>query len=318
MTAAEKGPRDRSCRAFGLLAIFAATGCSVYEAGLLGDRGAGAGPDGGGAGWGGLDQGAAGAAGWGGTAIPGSGGAHPDAGTFDFFDARKWEDVISWGAGGAADAVAEPSRDWDGGNDVTATPHSEGGDASSGMSDVGSSPPTPDGGDAEAGRNHPVCDPGQCKLVFVSSSTVAADLGNALAFDDLCRRFAAARNLAGEWKAWVSDGAGSVTARMTRANMPHRLLDGHTIANDWSELVSGYLRHAIDVHEDATVASSPVEVWTGTSTTGEQAQSLTCANWTTTHGTAIVGQSDMITAAWTFARQQYCSATGVHLYCFEQ
>jgi hypothetical protein len=186
------------------------------------------------------------------------------------------------------------------------------------VSDVGPSEPSPDGRDAEAGRVHPVCDSGQCKLVFVSSSAVAAALGSALEFDNHCRRFAAARNLAGEWKAWVSDGLGSVTGRMTRANVPYRLLDGHTIANDWSDLVSGSLRHAIDVHEDATVASSPVEVWTGTSTAGEQAQSLTCANWTTTHGTAIVGQSDMITAAWTFARQQYCSATGIHLYCFEQ
>src|SRR5262249_53192946 len=98
----------------------------------------------------------------------------------------------------------------------------------------------------------------------------------------------------------------------------YRLLDGSTIANDWSDLTSGTLRHAINVREDGT-PSPPVEVWTGTSWAGDEAGSFTCGNWTTTTwGTAIVGQSDMINYAWTFARQQYCSAAGVHLYCFEQ
>jgi hypothetical protein len=128
---------------------------------------------------------------------------------------------------------------------------------------------------------------------------------------------ARARGLSGFWRAWVSDGFDTVSARMVRGTVPYRLFDGSTVANDWNDLTSGMLRHAIEVSEDGAV-SPPVEVWTGTSTAGDWASSLACGDWTTTHGTAIVGQSNMVNYAWTFARQQYCSAAGVHLYCFEQ
>jgi len=172
----------------------------------------------------------------------------------------------------------------------------------------------------EAGRDasHPVCGLGDCKLVFLSSSAVAADAGGAAGFDGICETLARARNLAGAWRAWASEGIVPVTGRMARASVPYRLLDGSTIANGWYDLIGGRLLHAIDVGEDGKAVSPAVEVWTGTSTAGETASNLTCGDWTTTHGTAIVGLSDTTAFGWTFARQQYCSSAGVHIYCFEQ
>jgi hypothetical protein len=86
---------------------------------------------------------------------------------------------------------------------------------------------------------------------------------------------------------------------------------------DWPDLTSGRLLHAINVREDATTLSIGVEVWTGSLPTGDRS-SFYCSNWTTTNGTAIVGQSDATSIVWTYAYQQYCSTPTVHLYCFEQ
>jgi hypothetical protein len=285
------------------MAIVVMTGCSVYDTSLVDHRDTqdaahedghvrnqdGAGGSGGGAG------------------AVATGGGSRDAGFSDGMSGSS-------GAGGSGTVVMEASRNAD----------VEG-------NEIGSGEPALDGGGAEAKRDadaesttdvdpgllHPVCDFGQCKLVFVSASAAAANTGSALELDGLCQRFAGARKLGGVWKAWASDGHGAVSTRMTRATVPYRLLDGHVIANDWNDLTSGALRHAIDVYEDGTTALSAMEVWTGTSPSGE-AHLLTCNDWTATNGTGIVGQSDMTTAGWTFARQEYCNGAALHLYCFEQ
>jgi hypothetical protein len=171
--------------------------------------------------------------------------------------------------------------------------------------------------DASLVRNHPVCALGQCKLVFVTSRSYGAAAGSAVSFDRICQQVADSRNLAGEYKAWVSDTASTVSRRMTQATVPYRLLDGSTIAKDWPTLTSGTLLHAINVREDATTLSSGVEVWTGTLAGGNLA-SFYCNNWTTTQGSGMVGSSDATSEVWTYAHQQYCSTPTVHLYCFEQ
>jgi hypothetical protein len=282
--------------------------CSVYNAELLNSLRSAGGPGADAAGGsGGLGHGAASGVGVGsgGGGAPGDGGAGSSGVTTGSFAGAggavmKVDAGGSSGSGGAGNVIVEPPIEA-GVSVVEASVDASEQDASV----------------AEAGRDasHPVCALGECKLVFVSSSAVTANEGSAVQFDALCETFAEARGLAGEWKAWVSDGTLTVSMRMAHADVRYRLLDGSLVAYDWYDLTSGTLRHAINVREDGT-ASPPVEVWTGTSAVGEA--SVTCSNWTTIHGTAIVGQSDMVTYAWTYARQEYCDATSVHLYCFEQ
>jgi hypothetical protein len=101
--------------------------------------------------------------------------------------------------------------------------------------------------------------------------------------------------------------------------VPYRLLDGTTVANDWTSLAKGTLLHPIDVHEDATSSDTVVRVWTGTRPNGAYSGEA-CAEWSSDSNgsTADVGVTDLTTASWTYERQAYCDDDTNHLYCFEQ
>jgi hypothetical protein len=135
--------------------------------------------------------------------------------------------------------------------------------------------------------------------------------------DAVCQGLADAHALGGTYKAWLSSAAGTAAARLTQFNMPYRMLDGSTIASSWNDLTDGTLAHPIDVREDGTGLATSVEVWTGTMQNGGDG-AFNCSNWSTTSGSAIIGVSSSITFEWTYSRQEFCSAGGVHLYCFEQ
>jgi hypothetical protein len=99
------------------------------------------------------------------------------------------------------------------------------------------------------------------------------------------------------------------------------MLDGTTIANNWTDLTDGLLAHSIDVDEGGATQVSPVEVWTGTDTNGALLAGQTCANWTNATSSfpyAAVGVSDLANGGWTNVYQQFCDHTDPHLYCFEQ
>jgi hypothetical protein len=166
---------------------------------------------------------------------------------------------------------------------------------------------------------HPVCAVGACKLVFVSSTAVVANSGSAAAFDSICQTFADTRNLAGAWKAWVSDASSSPSSRFAHATVPYRLLDGSVIANNWNDLTDGSLAHAIDVLDDGSHAAAELQVWTGTTAAGGVANG-TCANWTQASMSLIAdfGVTDRTDDGWSDWQLQYCNAPSMHVYCFEQ
>jgi hypothetical protein len=176
-----------------------------------------------------------------------------------------------------------------------------------------------DAGSDRRDAGHPVCAVGACKLVFVSSTTVAANAGSAVAFDSVCQTFADARSFPGTWKAWVSDANSSPSTRFAHSIFPYRLLDGSTIANDWNDLTDGTLAHSIDVLDDGSRAGTPLQVWTGTTPAGGLA-SLTCSGWTQASMSFIAdfGMTDHTDSGWSDWQLQYCNAPGMHVYCFEQ
>jgi hypothetical protein len=204
-----------------------------------------------------------------------------------------------------------------------------GGGSGAGGSAAGSggSTPQPDAGSVDAASDvnaGAVCAPGTCKRVFVSSAVPAPSgkLGGAAAVDTFCQSAADAKRLGGTWKAWISDTSSSPSTRFVKATVPYRLLDGSTIANNWTALASGTLQHSINIQEDGTPlpAAAVWEVWTATTPSGVYSGDA-CANWTNDTAnppTADVGVTSVTNAGWTDIYQQFCDRTTLHVYCFEQ
>jgi hypothetical protein len=147
-------------------------------------------------------------------------------------------------------------------------------------------------------------------------------LGGVAAVDTFCQTTADAKSLGGTWRAWISDTTSSPSTRFTKATVPYRLLDGSTIANNWTALASGTLQHAINIQEDGMPppAAAVLEVWTGTTASGTYSGHA-CANWTNDTNaapTGDVGVSSVTNSGWTNIYQQFCDRTTLHVYCFEQ
>lgn len=221
----------------------------------------------------------------------------------------------STGVGGAGGSAGKSSAG--GASAMDAAGGSGLGGASSGKADAAGEASVR--GDAGA-----ACPEGTCKRVFVSAAVPvpSGKLGGVGGADIFCQQAADASQLGGIWKAWLSDTSSSPSARFTHATVPYRLLDGSTIAADWTALTSGALAHAINVFEDGTAVQAGVilEVWTGTTVSGTYSGNA-CANWTNDTATppiADVGLSNQTNAGWTHQYQQYCNRTTIHVYCFEQ
>ena len=167
-----------------------------------------------------------------------------------------------------------------------------------------------------------LCDSGQCRRVFLTSSPMPnGGFGGLAGGDAACQSHADARGLGGVWMAWLSDATAEPATRFVHATVPYRLLDGTLVANDWNALISGTLSHAIDMLETgATVApGAGYEAWTGTTRTGRWI-STDCTGWTngTSSSTAEVGLVGMTDTTWTAGRAERCDRSDILLYCFEQ
>lgn len=166
------------------------------------------------------------------------------------------------------------------------------------------------------------------KAVFVTSQTFTADLGGLAGADAKCQALATAAGLTGTFRAWLSDGDGSPSTRFSRTGQPYRLVDGSVVADDWTALTSGVLRHAIDRTEtggpppDSTgfCGSEPNLVWTDTNADGTLGSvAASCGGWTDVLSASVAaGSANKQDLAWT----GHCFGPGcggrAALYCFEQ
>lgn len=104
-----------------------------------------------------------------------------------------------------------------------------------------------------------------------------------------------------------------------KATIPYRLLDGTIVANDWNDLTSGGLRHAID-RDEKNVLTASAEVWTATTSTGTY-EGGGCNSFTSSSSSsayAAQGVSDRASGQWTNVYLQFCDRTNPRIYCFEQ
>lgn len=154
------------------------------------------------------------------------------------------------------------------------------------------------------------------KRMFVTEARQNADYGGIEGADQLCATEAAAAELSGEYKAWLSTIASSVVDRLVRHNGPYVLVDGTRIANNWRDLIDGSIFTPINLDANGGVHNS--DVWTGTLANGTSNLNDDCEGFTSgSGGTGQCGSSPSTDEAWTENIEPGC-ATQLHLYCVEQ
>jgi hypothetical protein len=171
------------------------------------------------------------------------------------------------------------------------------------------------------------------RRVFITSVTHLPTFGSLAAGDTICASAAFGAALGGSWKAWLSSSSTSASSRLEHAAVPYELLDGTILAANWTELVSGSLRHPIDRDEhDTLVPWSSTSgaysgmAWTGTlgdgSYAGGQSTASSCADWTSGSANGVIGgpldlDGGPVGSNWTQFFATICSQVA-SLYCFEQ
>ncbi|MFT4041478.1 MAG: hypothetical protein QM692_25060, partial [Thermomicrobiales bacterium] len=101
-----------------------------------------------------------------------------------------------------------------------------------------------------------------------SSSGQNGNLGGAPGADGRRQNLANLAKLPGTYKAWLSDATSSPATRFTKATVPYTLVDGTVIAQNWTDLISGTLRHAIDLTKQGTGIPGIDQAWTATEANG--------------------------------------------------
>lgn len=170
-----------------------------------------------------------------------------------------------------------------------------------------------------------VCGTGS-KCVFMTAATFAPSFNGSFGADVRCQNAAnvGSSGVQGRtFKAWVSDSASSPSTRFTQAAVPYKLLDGTTIASNWSDLTDGVLTAAIGLDEHGLPTAGPV--WTNTLPSGvvnngsANPGTDSCATWSNPGApSAWIGTGGALTnSTWTNSGQASCATTSA-LYCFEQ
>ncbi|MFT4040679.1 MAG: hypothetical protein QM692_21040 [Thermomicrobiales bacterium] len=176
------------------------------------------------------------------------------------------------------------------------------------------------------------CPAGQCCTatgacgactVFATNAATTGALGGLSGADATCQSAAAAAGLTGTFKAWLSDATGSPSTRFTKATAAYQLVDGTEVAQNYTDLTSGNLRHAIDKTETGTVVVMLTpDAWTNTATNGtvkNAAGALSCVAWTVGSNaqSGWQGRPTIADSNWTDFNFSGCDIAH-RLYCFQQ
>ncbi len=151
--------------------------------------------------------------------------------------------------------------------------------------------------------------------------------------DMICQGFASTASLPGTYKAWLSDSSGTVypANSFTHSIHPYVLVDGTTVAHNWTDLTDGAIEVPINMIA-AGIINPNIKVWTNVTTAGEcfttvDAPMHTCNNWTSNSyldygftGTTL--QPNTPPPGWENHWTEHnilpCNDRDVRLYCFQQ
>ena len=167
----------------------------------------------------------------------------------------------------------------------------------------------------------PACGAGGPCRVFLSSIRYAGNLGGLSGADAKCQGLADAAGLPGSYQAWLSDSTSSPSSRFVPSTGPYQLINGTTIAANFTDLVDGTLLAPINVTETGGGVGSSEVTWTHTLSTGNGGGDADshCANWSSSAPVAAgdYGHATQLGQEWTFVSEASCS-NFFHLYCFQQ
>jgi hypothetical protein len=159
------------------------------------------------------------------------------------------------------------------------------------------------------------------KRVFITRGGYSGALNGLSGADKICQDTANSTKLGGIWKAWLSDSSTSVKDRMTHSSGPYKLTNNTIVADNWNQLVSGWILAAINIDDLGRKADVSTNVsWSGTDQYGvKKPGSQYCNNWSSSSQNISGGSGDpsYSDSTWTDAGSLPCSI-GNHLYCFEQ
>ncbi|HEY1959673.1 MAG TPA: hypothetical protein VGH28_28885 [Polyangiaceae bacterium] len=175
------------------------------------------------------------------------------------------------------------------------------------------------------------CKAGECdRVVFVTDVVYAASLTTGsdpfTPADADCNTEAQAKQLPGKYKAWLAAGSVSPATRFTQSKAPYVLVDGTLVADDWTSLTSGTLKHAIDLTPQKITLSPSLptrRVMTNVAPDGTTASPPSdCTGWTTSDSSQpVVGDPTATTADWTHLASPdptWTCSLQYRLYCLEQ
>lgn len=163
------------------------------------------------------------------------------------------------------------------------------------------------------------------RTVFVTSTTHDGDFGGVRGADAFCQAHADAAELDGNFVAWLSTGNTETQARrrIQNAPAPYRLVDGTTVALNFTSLTSGSIDEAINVDENGDEISDTNNVWTGSAPDGTGVNgtdaNVRCAQWTSNSGAngGRVGSSSAIDSNWTNTGNNATCDQQRRVYCVE-
>jgi hypothetical protein len=165
-----------------------------------------------------------------------------------------------------------------------------------------------------------LCGDSESKCVFLTSSSHNGNLGGLARGDEICRARAAEAGLPGaeSFLAWLSEGSASPSTRFTQATVPYKLVNGTTVAPDWSGLVDGTLDAPINVTERGSVLPANLAAWTGTAASGGTL-GPDCDGWSVADPANLgrLGNTTLVDSRWTSGGTFSCNL-GVRLFCFQQ
>ncbi len=156
--------------------------------------------------------------------------------------------------------------------------------------------------------------------MFVTSGVFNGNLGGLAGADAKCASAAAAANLGGSWKAYLSDGSTDANARFASTTRGWARLDGLPVIDRLD--IHGTTRqlfYPISVTENGTPLPFVVDnsrfVWSGTKSTGLRDVDH-CSNWTSASDSVVGAIGSPVGSTWPRFSTFPCGAAE-HLVCME-
>ena len=161
------------------------------------------------------------------------------------------------------------------------------------------------------------------KYFFVTSEAYFPAVGGVTGADTLCQNHANSANLPGTYLVWLASSASDdPESRFTRASVPYKNTRDETMAEDWDDLVDGFLQiniNSVRYDQFGVQHAGYHFTWSNVATDGTYVGTNDCNGWTSSNGNSYSGNTgrDFNDSQWTDNSSQTCDNTA-RFYCVQQ